>query len=164
MLNFRKLVDRLENMKRNANQSLSSPNRCALCGDYFCLIRSTPNQCGFCQKILCNKCCVDTHYNVDDDTMTLNGTASNSRRNSITSINNAPSNSNKVVVYLCRLCSEQREVNTIMKWMRFNLWMKFNIFSSSAFSTCLVSKKIWSLVSQKISKLYIECRKVQLNF
>lgn len=150
-------------MKRNANQSLSSPNRCALCGDYFCLIRSTPNQCGFCQKILCNKCCVDTHYNVDDDTMTLNGTT-NSRRNSITSINNAPPN-NKVVVYLCRLCSEQREVlNECALLIVYSSMQIAKIFTRFFFFFLLkVSKKIRSLVSKKISKLYIKCRKVQLN-
>ena len=50
---YRKLVDRLENMKRNSNVSNnSSHNRCALCGDYFYILRYSPNQCGFCQKVI----------------------------------------------------------------------------------------------------------------
>lgn len=49
----RKLVDRLENMKRNSSvSSNSSHNRCALCGEYFYILRSSPNQCGFCQKVI----------------------------------------------------------------------------------------------------------------
>ena len=109
------MVDRLENMKRNANQAgcAPSPNRCALCGDYFCLLRTAPTQCSSCNKILCNKCCIDTECTVDSD---LSSNPSQSRRNSSSSISmtnsfiSSSSNNAKVVVYLCRICSEQREV------------------------------------------------------
>lgn len=120
------MVERLENMKRNASQSSSqSQNRCAICGDYFCLIRTVPSQCSSCQKILCNKCCIDTQYSLDDDygpaATTSNGRSASSsvmRRNSSNSLSGhgsggggGSSNGNhKVTIYLCRLCSEQREV------------------------------------------------------
>ena len=101
-------------MKRNANRAgCPSPNRCALCGDYFCLLRSVPNQCGFCHKILCTKCCIDTQYTVDDDSSTGGGPMQ-SRRNSTSNISVT---STKVVVYLCRLCSEQREVNICLFYL-----------------------------------------------
>lgn len=99
-------MDRLENMKRNANQSTSNntaSNKCALCGDYFYLLRSMPNQCSSCRKILCTKCCIDTPYNNDSNV--------SSRRNSFAlQQQSGPGNENRSVVYLCRLCSEQREV------------------------------------------------------
>ncbi|CAF0734462.1 unnamed protein product [Brachionus calyciflorus] len=109
-----KLVDRLENMKRNANQAGTaiSPNRCALCGDYFCLIRTAPTQCSSCNRILCNRCCVDTECTVDND---ISSNPSQSRRNSSSSLSmtnsfiSSSSSNAKVVVYLCRICSEQRE-------------------------------------------------------
>ncbi|RNA34934.1 rabphilin-3A isoform X1 [Brachionus plicatilis] len=112
-----KLVDRLENMKRNASQAGCnlSPNRCALCGDYFCLLRTAPTQCSSCNMILCNKCCIDTECTIDND---LSSNPSQSRRNS--SSNGSMANSligsastNSKTVYLCRICSEQREVEKI---------------------------------------------------
>ena len=131
---YRKLVERLENMKRNASRAgCPSPNRCALCGDYFCLLRSVPNQCGFCHKILCTKCCIDTQYTVDDDST---GGSMQSRRNSTSNISMS---STKVVVYLCRLCSEQREVNIYFRFKNKFIYLKFFCFQ--------VFKKIRSLVS-----------------
>ena len=47
----RKLVERLDNMKKNASHSISSPNKCALCADYFCVLRSAPNKCAFCHRV-----------------------------------------------------------------------------------------------------------------
>ena len=86
-----KLMDRLENMKRNASHSANgSTNKCALCGDFFYSLRSLPSQCNMCKKILCAKCCIDTAVN--DDT---------SGGNSV--------ETSRSVIYLCRLCSEQRE-------------------------------------------------------
>ena len=103
-------MDRLENMKRNASQSVvSSTNRCALCGDYFYLLRNMPSQCNICKRILCAKCCIDTQFTVDNS---QNGSIISSRRNSLTGQQNGMNgnnNENRCLVYLCRLCSEQRE-------------------------------------------------------
>jgi hypothetical protein len=114
-----KLMDRLENMKRNATQSNTcSANKCSLCGDYFYSLRSLPNQCSHCKKILCSKCCVDTPGAASSGTGECSSN-NGSRRNSYSS--NSGGNeasgggSNRggtSVVYLCRLCSEQREVCT----------------------------------------------------
>ena len=128
------MVDRLENLKRNASQTNCSPsqNRCGICGDYFCLIRSSPNLCGSCQRLLCNKCSIDTPFNYDDymNASTSNGMTNTipyninagSRRSSSVSLtgtgttyssasNGAACGGNgRMFVYLCRLCSEQREV------------------------------------------------------
>ena len=156
------MVDRLENLKRNASQSNCTPshNRCGICGDYFCLIRAMPNQCGACQRVLCNKCSIDTplnyedymntpnpyggsgsggnafhssSYNVNQSSLSVGG--ANSRRSSSVSFNGmiggrdsalsvggaggasgaAGSASNgRMCVYLCRLCSEQREVHCLL--------------------------------------------------
>lgn len=38
-------------MKRNASQPKKSPNCCALCGDYFSIVRSAQNQCSSCFKV-----------------------------------------------------------------------------------------------------------------
>ena len=117
-------------MKKNASQAIPSPNKCALCGDYFCMLRSTFNKCGFCHrvslihhssfiwkvsttkiwfikhiKILCSKCSIDSQYSIDTDS----SSSSLSRRNSLTgSLLSSP----KVFMWQCRLCSEQREVTT----------------------------------------------------
>jgi hypothetical protein len=117
------MVERLENMKRNASQSSSpSQNRCAICGDYFCLLRTVPSQCGSCQKILCNKCCIDTQYTLTDEDFpnnNNNSTSAQSRRNSssnsmsMSMYSSSANSNNKVTVYLCRLCSEQREVQKL---------------------------------------------------
>jgi hypothetical protein len=118
-------MDRLENMKRNASHSnSSSSNRCALCGDNFYSLRSLPNQCSLCKKILCAKCCIDTQCTLEDLQNSAsnfspynsysNQASSSSRRSSVQNSSNGYSNiyndpSQKVVVYLCRLCSEKRE-------------------------------------------------------
>lgn len=62
---FRRLVERLENMKRNASQPKKSPNCCALCGDYFSIVRSAQNQCSSCFK-------VNKHYRIKFFSMNSN--------------------------------------------------------------------------------------------
>jgi hypothetical protein len=113
-----KLMDRLENMKRNVSQSNSgSTNKCSLCGDYFYSLRSLPNQCSLCKKILCAKCCIDTpSANGGGGGGDCSSSNNSSRRNSFSN-NNSNSEagnggSRGGVVYLCRLCSEQREVGS----------------------------------------------------
>lgn len=138
------MVDRLENLKRNASQTNCSTtqNRCGICGDYFCLIRASPNLCGSCQRVLCNKCSIDTPFNYEDymntasanggtNQATYNANSGSSRRSSSISLTGASGNfsshspypgsngaiggNGRMFVYLCRLCSEQREVSFLSK-------------------------------------------------
>ncbi len=56
--------------------------------------------------MLCTKCCIDTPFSADDDSWkssTSSFLSRTTRRNSIYGTNQ------KSLVYLCRLCSEQRE-------------------------------------------------------
>ncbi|XP_071848645.1 rabphilin-3A-like isoform X2 [Apostichopus japonicus] len=53
-----RLVERLENMKKNA---LGNGNtQCILCGDEFGLLGASPMTCHDCHKCVCTKCAVDT--------------------------------------------------------------------------------------------------------
>lgn len=150
-------MDRLENMKRNATQTgcgLSS-NRCSLCGDYFCLLRTAPTQCNSCNMILCNKCCIDTECTIDND---LSNNSLQSRRNSSSNLSMTNSfigqtSGNSKTVYLCRICSEQREV-----YLCLIVYLNLDFF--------LVFKKIRSMVSEKVSKLFNKWNKykIKVNF
>lgn len=48
-------MERLENLKNFAFKTVlntESTNKCAICGDYFYLLRSSPNSCNICKKVL----------------------------------------------------------------------------------------------------------------
>ncbi|CAI9715995.1 double C2-like domain-containing protein beta isoform X1 [Octopus vulgaris] len=62
-------------------------NQCILCGDEFGLLGASPTYCDDCKKAVCIKCGVDTF------------------------------NSQKTPLWLCKLCSESREV-----WKRSGAW------------------------------------------
>lgn len=53
-----RLVERLENMKKNALGNGST--QCILCGDEFGLLGASPMTCHDCHKSVCTKCAVDT--------------------------------------------------------------------------------------------------------
>ncbi|XP_055863040.1 rabphilin-3A-like isoform X1 [Biomphalaria glabrata] len=53
-----RLVDKLDNMKKNAIGNGSS--QCILCGDEFKLLGASPTFCDDCVKAVCSKCGVDT--------------------------------------------------------------------------------------------------------
>ncbi|XP_022085712.1 double C2-like domain-containing protein beta isoform X2 [Acanthaster planci] len=53
-----RLVDKLENMKKNALGNGSG--KCVLCGDEFGLLGASPLTCHDCYKAVCTKCGVDT--------------------------------------------------------------------------------------------------------
>ncbi|KAL8613191.1 hypothetical protein ACOMHN_043000 [Nucella lapillus] len=53
-----RLVEKLENMKKNAIGNGSS--QCVLCGDEFGLLGASPFYCDYCKKAVCAKCGVDT--------------------------------------------------------------------------------------------------------
>ncbi|XP_014678089.1 PREDICTED: rab effector Noc2-like [Priapulus caudatus] len=73
-----RLVDKLENMKRNAMGNGES--QCILCGDEFGILGASPTHCDDCRKAVCTKCGVDT------------------------------TNSHNQPLWLCKICSEQREM------------------------------------------------------
>lgn len=54
-----RLVDRLENMKRNALGNGTS--QCVLCANEFGLLSGSPLTCYDCRKAVCSKCSVDTY-------------------------------------------------------------------------------------------------------
>ncbi|GFO08695.1 Rab effector noc2 [Plakobranchus ocellatus] len=56
--------------------------QCILCGDEFKILGASPTYCDDCAKAVCSKCGVDTV------------------------------NSNRVPLWLCKICAETREVNT----------------------------------------------------
>ncbi|XP_064460998.1 rabphilin-3A-like isoform X1 [Ornithodoros turicata] len=53
-----RLVERVENMKRNALGN--GTTQCLLCAEEFGLLSSSPMICNDCRKAVCSKCCVDT--------------------------------------------------------------------------------------------------------
>ncbi|ELT93620.1 Rabphilin [Capitella teleta] len=80
-----RLVDRLENMKKNSIGNGNS--QCVLCADEFGLLAASPTYCDDCKKAVCTKCGVDTF------------------------------NSHHQPLWLCKICSENREL-----WKRSGAW------------------------------------------
>ncbi|XP_063993337.1 rabphilin-1 isoform X2 [Diachasmimorpha longicaudata] len=136
-----KLVERLENMKRNVtvvtstratNRSCGSRcirnNRCmcccALCGEKFTVLGAGPTLCRDCRKYVCQKCGVETSRAPRTSGTNLQ---SSQRRGTSASINNLPSgevssSGNKQSppvskVFLCRICTETREM-----WKKSGAW------------------------------------------
>ncbi|XP_054730962.1 rabphilin-1 [Anastrepha obliqua] len=85
-----RLVDRVEKIKQRAVER--GPNCCRLCGDTFGLLRSTRIICEDCKKFVCTKCSVDINirYHTTDRTREI---------------------------WLCRICSETREM-----WKKSGAW------------------------------------------
>ncbi|KAF2880815.1 hypothetical protein ILUMI_25348, partial [Ignelater luminosus] len=53
-----RLVERLENMRRNALGR--GPSQCLLCGDRFGILGAQKARCVDCRKHVCQKCAIDT--------------------------------------------------------------------------------------------------------
>lgn len=85
-----RLVERVEKIKQRAVEG--GPNCCRLCGDTFGLLRSTRIICEDCKKSVCAKCSVDINirYHTSDRTREI---------------------------WLCRICSETREM-----WKKSGAW------------------------------------------
>ncbi|KAK3919022.1 Rab effector Noc2 [Frankliniella fusca] len=81
-----RLVDRVDNMKRNAMGN--GTNQCILCGTKFGFLGSTSYLCHDCQKFVCSKCSIETC-----------------------------SSSTKEQIWLCKICSETREM-----WKKSGAW------------------------------------------
>ncbi|KAE8741629.1 hypothetical protein FOCC_FOCC012831 [Frankliniella occidentalis] len=82
-----RLVDRVDNMKRNAMGN--GANQCILCGTKFGFLGSTSYLCHDCQKFVCSKCSIET----------------------------CSSSSSKEQIWLCKICSETREM-----WKKSGAW------------------------------------------
>ncbi|XP_034937244.1 rabphilin-3A [Chelonus insularis] len=133
-----KLVERLENIKRNVtlvhttrlnNKSCGSRcirgNKCvcccALCGEKFSILGPGPNICKDCRKYVCEKCCVETL------TMSLprnkKGYQQNYKNSSIPNLSSTEyldhvdSSRALTKVFLCRICTETREM-----WKKSGAW------------------------------------------
>ncbi|XP_046385625.1 rabphilin-3A [Ischnura elegans] len=92
-----RLVERLDNMKRNAMGNGTS--QCVLCGDSFGMLGAPSLLCHDCKKAVCGKCGIET-------TPALPSSSTN------------PTSSNqKEVQWLCKICSETREM-----WKKSGAW------------------------------------------
>lgn len=80
----RKLVQRLDNMKKNALGN--GTNRCVLCGDAFGFLGPTALYCKDCKKAACQKCGVEM--------------------GSVSTLRAATGSTN----WLCKICAETREM------------------------------------------------------
>ncbi|KAJ1524251.1 hypothetical protein ONE63_010766 [Megalurothrips usitatus] len=80
-----RLVDRVDNMKRNAMGN--GTNQCVLCGTKFGFLGSASYLCHDCEKFVCSKCSIET------------------------------SSSSKEQIWLCKICSETREM-----WKKSGAW------------------------------------------
>ncbi|XP_020711675.2 rabphilin-3A isoform X2 [Athalia rosae] len=104
-----RLVDRLENMKRNCvssgNLSTSehsySRYSCALCGEKFTVLGAGPAICKDCRKHICQKCGIEA-TTMPCGTQQAAGSTQNSQRPRL---------------FLCRICSETREM-----WKKSGAW------------------------------------------
>lgn len=81
-----RLVDRVDNMKRNAMGN--GTNQCVLCGTKFGFLGSTSYLCHDCEKFVCSKCSIETF-----------------------------SSTTKEQIWLCKICSETREM-----WKKSGAW------------------------------------------
>ncbi|XP_074040221.1 rabphilin isoform X2 [Leptinotarsa decemlineata] len=77
-----KLVERLENMRRNALGR--NPSQCLLCGDGFGILGSQKIVCMDCRRLACQKCAIDSYA----------GTSNSTSREH----------------WLCMICAETREM------------------------------------------------------
>ncbi|XP_046734207.1 regulating synaptic membrane exocytosis protein 1 isoform X8 [Diprion similis] len=103
-----RLVDRLENMKRNcvsagnlSGSADTSHSRysCALCGEKFTVLGAGPAICKDCRKHICQKCGIEA-------TMVSCGAQIGFSQNS-----------QRPRLFLCRICSETREM-----WKKSGAW------------------------------------------
>ncbi|XP_046410632.1 rabphilin-3A isoform X14 [Neodiprion fabricii] len=103
-----RLVDRLENMKRNcvsagnlSGSADTSHSRysCALCGEKFTVLGAGPAICKDCRKHICQKCGIEA-------TMVSCGSQIGFAQNS-----------QRPRLFLCRICSETREM-----WKKSGAW------------------------------------------
>ncbi|XP_037881195.1 synaptotagmin-like protein 4 isoform X1 [Glossina fuscipes] len=87
-----RLVERVEKIKQKLNAVERGPNKCRLCGEAYGLIRPQRILCEDCRKVACPKCCLD--INIRYHTVQKNRE-----------------------IWLCRICSETREM-----WKKTGAW------------------------------------------
>ncbi|XP_015592847.1 rabphilin-3A isoform X1 [Cephus cinctus] len=122
-----KLVERLENMKRNVTSvtTIRSNGRscgsrcsggrcicsCALCGERFAVLGAGPSLCKDCRKYICQKCGIEA---TPSSAPPFTPTFSTARGNIIPQ---GIQRTNVQKVFLCRICSETREM-----WKKSGAW------------------------------------------
>lgn len=128
-----KLVERLENMKRNVcvvtttrmNERKRCSSRCyksahcvcscALCGEKFgTVLGASPHLCKDCRKYVCEKCGIET---TELNTTVPRGGANGSARERTTMQRIVGRSSSGQRQYLCRICAETREM-----WKKSGAW------------------------------------------
>lgn len=135
-----RLVERLENMKRNVQTVTSARSStrtcgsrcnggvgcvcsCALCGEKFAVLGAGPSLCHDCRKYICQKCGIETSPSF---VLTPGSSTSSTGSGSTTPQQHmgisfpslrlkSPSNANKW--FLCRICAETREM-----WKKSGAW------------------------------------------
>nr|XP_012153756.1 PREDICTED: rabphilin-1-like isoform X3 [Megachile rotundata] len=126
-----RLVERLENMKRNVcmvtatrmNERKNCSSRCsrsahcvcscALCGEKFgAVLGATPSLCKDCRKYICQKCGIETN---ELNSMLSNISTMREETTAMQRIIKRSSSSQKQ--YLCRICAETREM-----WKKSGAW------------------------------------------
>ncbi|KZC07201.1 Rab effector Noc2 [Dufourea novaeangliae] len=129
-----RLVERLENMKRNVcivtgtrmNERRSCGSRCststhcvcscALCGEKFgAVLGATPNLCKDCRKYICQKCGIETtELNSAFPNSSTKGVLEKTTMQRIVRRSN-----NNQRQFLCRICAETREI-----WKKSGAWFR----------------------------------------
>nr|XP_033341825.1 synaptotagmin-like protein 4 [Megalopta genalis] len=128
-----RLVERLENMKRNVcivtgtrmNERRNCSSRCsnsahcvcscALCGEKFgAVLGATPNLCKDCRKYICQKCGIET-TELNSAFPSTVSTKSVLDRTTMQRIVRRSNNSQRQ--FLCRICAETREM-----WKKSGAW------------------------------------------
>ncbi|KAK0077187.1 hypothetical protein PV325_004312 [Microctonus aethiopoides] len=140
-----KLVERLDNMKRNVSMVTSTRSNgrncgsrcirgnkciccCALCGEKFTVLGAGPTLCRDCRKYVCQKCGVETTTvagvpisnakSLQADRQQRSISASIGNLSSIESLVNVnPPSTPPTKVFLCRICTETREM-----WKKSGAW------------------------------------------
>ncbi|KAK0162775.1 hypothetical protein PV327_006522 [Microctonus hyperodae] len=140
-----KLVERLDNMKRNVSMVTSTRSNgrncgsrcirgnkciccCALCGEKFTVLGAGPTLCRDCRKYVCQKCGVETTTaavapisnakNSQTDRQQRPISASIGNLSSLESLVNVnPPSTPPTKVFLCRICTETREM-----WKKSGAW------------------------------------------
>nr|XP_034175975.1 rabphilin-1 [Osmia lignaria] len=129
-----RLVERLENMKRNVcmvtttrlNERKNCSSRCsrsahctcscALCGEKFgTVLGATPSLCKDCRKYICQKCGIETN---DLNSMFSNIPTMREKAQETTTMQRIiKRSSSSQKQYLCRICAETREM-----WKKSGAW------------------------------------------
>ncbi|XP_043276689.1 rabphilin-3A isoform X2 [Venturia canescens] len=134
-----KLVERLENMKRNVSTVTTTRSSgrscgsrcsgsngcvcsCALCGEKFAVLGAGPSLCRDCRKYICQKCGIETTPSYlltpgSSATSTSTGATTPQHQHNVSQHLRIKSPSSNNKWFLCRICAETREM-----WKKSGAW------------------------------------------